>query len=122
MHLVPNPEDLRPDEFLSGGEAWVRCREGIADPMQFGVHGVPENFGIGEVRGNVIRDLAALNQVEMLPWDHWGRMMDSYDETAGPEYDELMDRVAAACASNDPSVFRAQYALEDLAVPQSLIV
>ncbi len=116
--LVPDAEDLRPGEFLSGGEAWELCRSGAADPMRFGVHGVPENFGIGEVRGNAIRDLAALNQVEMLPWDHWGRMMESYDGSTGPEYDELMDRVAVACASNDPSAFRAQYAVEDLAVPR----
>ena len=122
VQIVADPSDLRPGEFLSGGEAWMLCRSGDVDPMRFGVHGVPENFGIGEVRGNVIRDLAALNQVEMLPWDHWGRMMESYDGSTGPEYDELMDRVAAACASNDPAVLRAPYALEDLAVPESLIV
>ncbi len=96
--LGPDPEDLRPGEFLSGGEAWVLCRDEGVDPSRFGVQGVPENWGIGEVRGNVIRDLAALNKVEMLPWDHWGRMMASYSGATGPDYDELMDRVAVSRA------------------------
>jgi hypothetical protein len=122
VDLGVDTEDIQPDEFLTGGEAWIECRAGRIDPARFGVHGVPENFGIGEVRGNAIRDLAALNQVEMLPWDEWGRMMDSYDGKTGPDYDELMDRVAVACASNDPSVFRTQYAEDDLAVPESMIV
>ena len=49
------------------------------------VDGVPENYGIGEIRGNLIRDLAALNKVETLPWDEWGRMEASYAGETGAE-------------------------------------
>jgi hypothetical protein len=114
---VAAPDDLADGEFLTGGEAWIWCREGRADPSTFGVDGVPENFGIGEVRGNLVRDLAALNKVEMLPWDEWGRMAASYRGETGPGYDDLMDTVAAACASGNESTIAALYASQDLAVP-----
>jgi glycine/D-amino acid oxidase-like deaminating enzyme len=70
--FVAHPEDLQPGEFLSGGEAWAAYREGQIDARQFGVFGT-DNWGPAEIRGNAIRDLAALNKTEMLPWDEWGR-------------------------------------------------
>jgi hypothetical protein len=119
--FVDAPEDLAEGEFLTGGEAWIWCREGRVDPMAFGVHGYPENFGIGEVRGNLVRDLAALNKVEMLPWDEWGRMTASYAGETGRDYDALMDTVAAACAADDEAAIVALYASTDLAVPAGLL-
>lgn len=115
--FVDEPHDLSEGEFLTGGEAWIRCREGHADPSTFGVDGVPENFGIGEIRGNLIRDLAALNKVEALPWDEWGRMEESYAGETDASYDGLMDLIAAACGSGDESAIAALYASHDLAFP-----
>jgi hypothetical protein len=76
---------------------------------------------VGEIRGNAIRDLAALSKLEMLPWDEWGRMDASYSGLTGPEYDALMDHVAAACASDQPDAISRVYGLEDLAVPEQMI-
>lgn len=59
------PEDLRPEEFLSGGEAWAAFRRGEIDAARFGVYGTG-NWGPPEIRGNAVKDLAALNKVEML--------------------------------------------------------
>jgi Transglutaminase-like superfamily len=118
---VPDATDLAPDDFLTGGEGWVRYRGGSIDPALFGVVGVDHAWGIGEIRGNAIRDLASLRKVEMLPWDEWGRMDDSYQGKTGADYDELMDTVAAACASNDLATIRRTYALEDLTVPDVMI-
>jgi hypothetical protein len=58
-------------EFLTAAEAWRRCRAGEADPALFGISFV-DLFGLWFVAGNLVRDLAALNKVEMLPWDLWG--------------------------------------------------
>jgi hypothetical protein len=68
-----------------------------------------------------VKDLAALNKVEMLPWDEWGRMTDAYDGKTGPDYDDLLDDVAIACADDDPASITALYAHRDLLVPNSLI-
>lgn len=119
--FVPEPDDLADGEFLSGGEAWTSCRQGSADPARFGVDGAPHAWGIAEVRGNAIRDLAALNKVEMLPWDEWGRMAASYAGQTGPDYDALLDTIAATCASNDTTALTQLYASEDLAVPEPLL-
>jgi hypothetical protein len=45
----------------------------------------------------------------------------SYEGRTGPEYDALMDTIAATCASDDEDAVRELYATEDLAVPASLV-
>jgi len=118
--LVAKPEDLAPGEFLTGGEAWAAFRAGRIDAAQFGVYGT-ENWGPAEIRGNAVRDLAALNKVETLPWDEWGRMDASYQGKTGPDYDALIDTVAAVCAAGDQAAVAGLYASEDLAVPAALL-
>lgn len=118
--ILAEPEDLRPGEFLSGGEAWAAFREGRIDAAQFGVYGTG-NWGPAEIRGNAIRDLASLNKVEMLPWDEWGRMGASYHGETGPDYDELLDTVAAVCADDDRSAVGDLYGCDELRVPAELV-
>jgi hypothetical protein len=119
--LVARPDDLAPGEFLTGGEAWLRYRQG-ADAAIFGVSGTTHAWGVGEIRGNAIRDLAALCKVEMLPWDEWGRMTDSYAGRTGDRYDRLMDRIAEVSTTHDAGAIRALYADEDLTVPAAMLV
>ncbi|HEV7658052.1 MAG TPA: transglutaminase-like domain-containing protein [Mycobacteriales bacterium] len=118
--VLADAADLRPGQFLSGGEAWLAYRSGQIDAATFGVDGT-ENFGPAEIKGNAVKDLAALNKVEMLPWDEWGRMTDMYAGRTGPDYDALVDRVAAVCAADDPAELAALYASEDLAVPAAML-
>jgi hypothetical protein len=118
--VVPHPEDLQPGEFLTGGEAWTGYRHGVIDATTFGVPGT-ENFGPAEISGNAVRDLAALNKVEMLPWDEWGRMTAAYHGQTGPDYDELIDEVAAACASDSCRYIADVYSRAELRVPSELI-
>jgi hypothetical protein len=118
--LVAKPDDLATGEFLSGGEAWMAFRDGRIDAAHFGVYGT-ENWGPAEIRGNAIKDLAAMNKVEMLPWDEWGRMTASYEGKTNPDYDELIDTIATVSASNDPAAVTDLYASADLAVPAALL-
>jgi hypothetical protein len=118
--LVANPEDLAVGEFLSGGQAWLAVQEGRIDAARCGVYGT-ENWGPAEIRGNAVKDLAALNKVEMLPWDEWGRMTASYEGRTGPGYDELIDTIATVCARDDPAGVAHLYASEDLEVPVGLL-
>jgi len=63
--------DVPRDKFLVAGDAWRLCRDGRADPQAFGVL---DMAGLWFIASNVIRDVAALNNREMLPWDDWGAM------------------------------------------------
>ena len=109
-----------PESSFSGGEAWNAYRDGRIDAGSFGVYGT-DNWGAGEIRGNLVKDLAALNKVEMLPWDVWGRMKQAYRDDAGADYDELLDEVAAACAADDPVALTELYARDELCVPAGLV-
>jgi hypothetical protein len=63
--------DVKRDEFLVAGEAWRLCRAGEKDPQSFGIL---DMHGLWFIASNIVRDLAALNNREMLPWDVWGAM------------------------------------------------
>jgi hypothetical protein len=114
--VLTRPEDVAPGEFLTGGEAWRAFRRGEIDASTFGVCG-SENWGAAEIRGNAVKDLAALNKVEALPWDEWGRMTDAYEGKTGSDYDELLDTLADVCADDDPSAVAALYARDEFRVP-----
>ncbi|QNP68730.1 transglutaminase domain-containing protein [Streptomyces roseirectus] len=118
---VDRPEDLAPGEFLTGGEAWELCRQGLIDPRAYGVAGTESAWGPAEISGNAVRDLAALCKREMLPWDEWGRMTEAYEGRTGEEYDRLVDEVARACAEGEPGVLAELSAREELAVPRRLL-
>jgi hypothetical protein len=63
--------DVPRDQFLAAAEAWRKCRDGDADPDKFGIDFVKLR-GLWFVAGSLIRDIASLNKMEMLPWDVWG--------------------------------------------------
>jgi hypothetical protein len=119
--LVERPDDLAPGEFLTGGEAWAEFRAGRVDASRYGVPGTEHAWGPGEIRGNAIRDLAALNNVETLPWDEWGRMDESYQGRTGPDYDARIDELAGVCASDDGPAVAALYESDEFRVPAELI-
>ena len=68
-----DPLDVQRDEFLVGGEAWTACRSGRLDAERFGLTTIGES-GLWFICGDFVRDVAALNKVELLPWDTWGVM------------------------------------------------
>jgi hypothetical protein len=82
-----DPLDVPRDRFLVAGDAWALCRAGKADPDAFGIL---DMHGWAFIAGNVVRDIAALNDAVMLPWDVWGAMP-QLDET--PEF-ALFDKWA----------------------------
>ncbi|MFD8394928.1 hypothetical protein ACFV2N_38510 [Streptomyces sp. NPDC059680] len=93
----------------------------MIDPDTFGAAGTDHAWGWAEICGNAVRDLAALCKHETLPWDEWGRMTAAYADKTGPEYDQLIDKVAAACAKDDPLALTRLFVDEDLAVSQRIV-
>jgi hypothetical protein len=107
--------DVPREKFLVAGDAWRLCRDGKADPQAFGVL---DMFGLWFIASNVIRDVAALNNREMLPWDVWGGMtlVDAEIDLA------FIDRLAALSSrpDDDPEGLRAAYDDRRVTVPPTV--
>ena len=84
--------DVPREAFLVAGDAWRLCRGGGADPARFGLSLMGEG-GYWWIAANLLRDVAALNNMEMLPWDVWGAMP-APDEVISDEKYALFDRLA----------------------------
>jgi hypothetical protein len=91
--------DVPRDKFLVVGDAWRLCRGGGADPATFGFSLLNQG-GYWWTAANLLRDVAALNNMEMLPWDVWGAMT-APDETIGDELSALFDRLAGLTGDPD---------------------
>ncbi len=85
-----NTLDVPRDQFIVGGAAWKMCRSGQANPDQFGIFDMK---GIEFVKGDFVRDVAALNKVELLPWDCWGMIFTDY-AALPPDDLSMLDRLA----------------------------
>jgi hypothetical protein len=110
--------DVPRDEFLVAGDAWRMCRNGDADPARFGLSIVNEG-GSWWIASNLIRDVAALSNMEMLPWDVWGAMPGP-GEPLDDERLALFDRLAELTRDPDAAFadLTAAYAADDrLRVP-----
>ena len=83
LNINFDPTDTPRNKFIIAGDAWQMCRSGGADPAAFGLTHIHES-GLWFIAGNVLRDLASLNKMEMLPWDLWG-MMEMGDEALTAE-------------------------------------
>lgn len=134
-----NPLDLTPSEFLVAGEAWKTCRQQQADPEKFGIACDPEHFGLDTlyglwfIRGNLLRDFAALNKIETVPflawvakhltWDSW-RLVAAKDEELSEHDYALLDSIAEFSCDPDVSFEQLQEFYQshpDLQPPQNII-
>ncbi len=96
-----DPLDVPRDRFLTASDAWTQCRAGKAEPSKFGIF-VGDLRGLWFVAGELVRDVAALNNMEMLPWDVWGAI-----PRPGQELDDdqlaFFDRLAVLTRAPDAS-------------------
>lgn len=95
-----DPLDVPRDQFLIAADAWTQCRAGKADAL-FGIF-VGNLRGLWFIAAELVRDLAALNKVEVLPWDVWGAMPQP-GEHLGKDRLALFDRLAALTARPNAS-------------------
>lgn len=104
LSIAFDPLDVPRDQFIVAGKAWQMCRAGEADPDAFGIF---DMHGLWFVRGNLVRDVAALNKVELLPWDSWG-MMELPEDTLTAEDYRLLDEAAGLTCGDVPEWERMQ--------------
>ena len=103
--------DVPRDRFLVAGEAWARCRAGEADPDTFGLTPVKE-FGYWWIAANLMRDVAALNNVELLPWDCWG-VMPGPQDTIDDEHTALFDHLAELTRGPETAFSQLRHIYQD---------
>jgi len=92
-----NSLNVNHEQFILSGKAWQMCRLGKVDPKKFGVPRI-NVLGLWFVVGNLLRDLAALNKIELLPWDYTeftDRQFDNVSELSKKET-TIIDKVAEA--------------------------
>lgn len=96
-----DPLDMPDNLFLTGGKAWQMCRSKNADPDKFGIFNM---HGLWFIRGNLVRDLASLNKMELLPWDCWA-LSTGEDEDLSDDDFALLDQVAHLALPDNFSFF-----------------
>ncbi len=97
LKLQFDPLDMPRGQFAIAGDAWAMCRAGQANPDDFGIF---EWHGWDFIKGNVMRDLLALNNVEVLPWDDWSIVAKPWAEFTLEEQ-LAFDRLAALTVAGD---------------------
>jgi hypothetical protein len=103
--------DVPRDRFLVAGDAWAQYRSGTTDPARFGLSLLSEG-GDWWIAGNLMRDAAALLNVELLPWDTWGAMP-TPGGPIGEELAALFDRLAALTQEPDKSHAELSFLSQD---------
>jgi len=133
-----SPLDIPNGRFVSAGEAWRSARAGETDAERFGIAVDPARFGLRSlygqwfIRGQLLRDIAALNKQETVPllvrlsrgltWDSWRLLAVADDELTQSDI-ELMDAAAdvSANASSLQAVCSFYERSPDLKVPAQIL-
>ena len=115
-----DPADVPRDRFVVGGQAWIAYRNGELDAEKCGLT-IPGEQGPWWIASNLIRDVASLANMELLPWDVWGVMPEPEDEIT-EEMTALFDELAAVTADPETAAdVRSRYeADERLRVPEQV--
>lgn len=111
-----SPLDIPNEQFITGAQAWAMCRKAEKNPERFGIACDPKLFrleslnGLWFVRGNLLRDFAALNKVELEPflvrigkgldWFSWRLISESDDKLGSNDY-EILDRISRLSLNPD---------------------
>ncbi|MBN1647115.1 MAG: transglutaminase domain-containing protein [Spirochaetales bacterium] len=133
-----NPRDLSGEDFYTAGRVWKLCRENKLDAMKCGIScpirpewGINSLYGLWFVRGNLLRDFAALNKVETVPylvrisrgldWTAW-RLVSATDDELTTDDWALLDEIAELTIdADDGKIHDLNSSIRDLAVPDEII-
>ncbi|MFA1709608.1 transglutaminase-like domain-containing protein [Clostridioides difficile] len=100
------------DGFLTGSEAWIRCRQGHAHPDDFGYN---KNWkGWPSVKGNLLHDFNNMIGLELLPWDLWTELSSKkYNQLTRAEKN-LLDEMAEILSSGNIKIEDLNLLIEKL--------
>lgn len=114
MLLSLDPLNITDKHFINAGDAWKLYRHNKVNPNRFGIGSDPKLYNIKTlygawfIRGQLLRDFAALNKIEPVPflvrlevgqnWDEW-RLVSSKDDDLSDDDLKLLDNIADLCSS-----------------------
>ena len=104
--------DVPRDQFLVGGDAWINCRENGLDSSKFGIFQA-DMRGLWFIAGVLVKDIAALNKMEMLQWDAWGIMPRPKNKMRDKKRLLFFDQLAALTCNSDLNFKRILQVYED---------
>jgi hypothetical protein len=104
--------DVPRELFTLAGQAWQQYRAGALDPQRCGLSAKGPR-GLAFIRTGLLRDIAALNKIELLTQDTWD--IDGAESEQGiAEADlALLDRVAALSLAGDDAFADLRAMFED---------
>ncbi len=103
--------DMTPEQFMTAGRTWTAIRAGQAKSGNFG-HSRHAR-GISFVRTSLVQELAALNKVEVLPWDSWWDLTNKGESEVTLEERNLLDQIALYTLDPDQHFEALRSAYED---------
>lgn len=109
LGITFDPLDMPDGFFVTGGDAWLTCRAGEADPERFGI---ADLHGMSFIRGNVGHDFWALNKIETLPWEGWGVPWKEDDDLTADDL-EFLDEVSRLTLEGNESFAAVRTLHED---------
>ena len=105
-----DPYNVPDDYFIVAGKAWNMWRQEGVDPNLFGIHDL---CGSWFIRGNLLRDFAAINKYEIEPylmrinlnltWEPW-RLMTAKDDELTNDDMLLLDKIAELTINVDDNL------------------
>ncbi|HTV68767.1 MAG TPA: transglutaminase-like domain-containing protein [Rhizobiaceae bacterium] len=108
LQLKADTLDLPRDQFVVAADAWKACRSGKGDPMLYGIS-FNDLRGLWFIAADLIKDVASLAGMEMLPWDAWGATPKP-DAELSPDELRFFDRLADLTADPDAAMYELLYA------------
>ena len=94
-----DPLDMPRDRFLVAGDVWQQIKAGTIDPSRCGI---ADMWGAWFVRGDLALDVAALQKIELLPWEPFGIVRELGSTVPdSAELLALIDHLAALTARGD---------------------
>ena len=94
LGLAFDPGRLPAGQFIPAAQAWAQCRKGKAKSGTFGHNRKLRGWSF--LRGSLLLELAALNKVELLPWDHWWDLATKDESQVTADERKRLDTIAAA--------------------------
>ena len=94
LKITFDPTDIPAGQFYTAAGAWTLCRKKKAKSGRFGFNRKARGWHF--MRGQLMRELASMNKVEVLPWDVWWTLASKDETDVTADERKFFDSIAAA--------------------------